>query len=140
MKRTVAMSLIVGIVVSSLIFLEAAAWNGSGSMPRQEEKKYEMKTYYLVLLKKGPNRNHSKEEAAVLQKGHMDNINRLAEEGMLVMAGPIADTTDLRGIFVFNVESMEKAKELCDSDPAIQSGRLTAEIHPWWAAKGSTLP
>ena len=104
------------------------------------EKKYDMKTYYMVFLKTGPNRSQSEQEAQAIQAAHLKNITNLHEQGKLAMAGPFMDDGDIRGIFVLSVGSMEEARNACDTDPAIKAGRLIAEIHPWYAAKGSTLP
>ena len=60
----------------------------------------EMKRYWLVLLQKGPNRNQDSISAEKIQAAHMANINRLAKEGKLIMAGPIGVEGDLRGIFL----------------------------------------
>ncbi len=43
---------------------------------------YGMTTYVVAFLKAGPNRNRSPEEAAKLQRAHLDNIQRLGDEGM----------------------------------------------------------
>ena len=104
-----------------------------------ESKKFEMKQYFLVLLKKGPVRNHDSTTAAALQKGHMENITRLYNEGKLDLAGPMGHDGDLRGIFVFNCATYEEVLMHCTTDPAIKAGRLVVEIYPWWAGKGSVL-
>ncbi len=95
---------------------------------------YGMRSYVMAFLKSGPNRNQSQEEAAILQKAHMDNIGRLAEEGKLVVAGPFLDDGELRGIYIFNVATVEEAKKLTETDPAIQAGRLVMELHPWYGS------
>ena len=98
-----------------------------------------MKEYYFVLLTKGANRIQDSATVAKIQEGHIANINRLAKEGKLSIAGPFGDDGDWRGIFILNAKSMEEAKQWCETDPAIQAGRLKFEIHPWWGAKGSEL-
>jgi uncharacterized protein YciI len=97
---------------------------------------YGMKKYVMAFLKSGPNRTHSKEEAASIQRGHMENITRMAEEGKLVLAGPFMDGGELRGIYIFNVETIEEAQALTETDPAIQAGRLIMELHPWYGSAG----
>ncbi|NNF07470.1 MAG: hypothetical protein HKN21_11980 [Candidatus Eisenbacteria bacterium] len=67
-----------------------------------------------------------------LQMAHLANIGRLAEEGLLALAGPFADDGDLRGLFFFNVKTVEEAQKLVDSDPAVMAGQLRVELHPWW--------
>lgn len=117
-----------------LVFLVPAQ-----AQEKKEEPKWEMKQYFLVLLKRGPMRNQDSVTAARLQKEHLANIDRLYKEGKIDLAGPLGHDGDVRGIFVMNVPTFEEAKALCDSDPMIKVGRLIAEIYPWWTAKGGTL-
>lgn len=100
---------------------------------------YGMKTYYLAFLKAGPNRNQDSTHAAQIQRAHLDNINRLAEEGKIIIAGPFLDKSEVRGIYIFNVETEEEAKKLTESDPAVQSGRLVMEVHPWYGSAALML-
>lgn len=95
---------------------------------------YGMKQYVMAFLKAGPNRSQSKEEAMELQKAHLDNIGRMAREGSLVLAGPFLDGGDVRGIYIFDVKTIEEAKALTETDPAIQAGRLVMELHPWYGS------
>lgn len=106
---------------------------------KKEVKDGQMKQYFLVLLKRGPNRNHDSVTAAAIQKGHLENITRLYNEGKIDLAGPMGHDGDLRGIFVFNCETYEEVFMHCSTDPAVKSGRLITEIYPWWAGKGGKL-
>ena len=94
-------------------------------------------TAYLAFLVRGekwtPERTPQTE---AIQKAHMDNINRLADMKKLVVAGPFGDNGTLRGIFVFRVNSIEEARELAATDPAVQAGRLALQIHPWVVPDG----
>ncbi|MEO8237195.1 MAG: YciI family protein [Flavobacterium sp.] len=93
-----------------------------------------MKKYVFCLLKSGTNTTASKEETNKLFEGHMANINKLAKEGKLVVAGPfMKNDRNYRGIYVFNVETIEEAKALVATDPAIQANLLEAELTPWYA-------
>ena len=65
----------------------------------------------------------------------MANIRALWQARKLVIAGPLGDDGDLRGIFVFDVATLDEAKALVASDPAVKAGRLVAEIHPWWVER-----
>ena len=95
---------------------------------------YGMRKYVMAFLKAGPNRTADKAEAAKLQAAHMANIGRLAEEGKLAIAGPFLDNGELRGIYIFNVETIEEAKKLTETDPAIKAGSLIMELHPWYGS------
>jgi uncharacterized protein YciI len=95
---------------------------------------YGMGKYVIEFLKEGPNRIQDSTRAAELQRGHLDNIRRLASEGKLVLAGPFMDSGEVRGLFVFDVGSVEEARELTETDPAIEAGRLEMELRPWYGS------
>jgi len=104
---------------------------------RKPVKPVKLVPMYFAFLTRGekwtPEKTPATEE---IQKGHMANINRLAEMKKLIAAGPFGDDGRLRGIFVFRVASLEEAKALTASDPAVQAGRLAMEIHPWMVPDG----
>lgn len=95
---------------------------------------YGMRKYVMAFLKAGPNRDRSPEEAAALQKAHLQNIGRLAKAGKLALAGPFLDDGTLRGIYIFNVETVEEAEALTNTDPAVQAGSLVMELRPWYGS------
>ena len=99
---------------------------------------YGMKKYVMAFLYRGPNRDRSQEEANTLQRAHLDNITRLAQEGKLVMAGPFMDDGELRGIYIFNVDSVAEAEALTSTDPAIKAGSLRMELKPWYGSAALT--
>ena len=97
---------------------------------------FEMTTYYVGFLYRGPKWTAEQTpESEALQKAHLANIQRMAEAGKLLVAGPFTDGGDLRGLYVFRVATLEEAQALAASDPAVQAGRLRLEFHPWFAAK-----
>lgn len=97
---------------------------------------YGMKSYFLVILKTGENKTADTEIIGKSFRGHMENINRLVEEGKMMVAGPLGKNEKLyRGIFILgNVKTIEEAKELLQTDPAIQNGLLDVEIYPWYGS------
>jgi len=121
------------------IFLLASV----SAFAQQEENKSEtlkLKQYYFVMLVRGPKASDIDSLSLVkIQQGHMANINKMAESGKLQIAGPFGDDGNWRGIFIFDVATEEEVKELLKDDPAIQSGRLAYEIHPWWTMPGGCL-
>ncbi|GAA0556722.1 YciI family protein [Chitinophaga japonensis] len=94
-----------------------------------------MKQYWMVLLRKGPQRNQDSAAAALIQQRHIANIERLARSGQLVVAGPFGDDGDLRGIFILDCPDSATAASLVKTDTAIITGRLSFEIKPWWTAR-----
>ena len=94
-------------------------------------------TAYIGFLSRGPKWTPEKTPAtAALQEAHMANIRRLADTKKLVRAGPFGDNGTLRGIFVFKVASLAEAKELAETDPSVQAGRLAIDVHPWKVPDG----
>lgn len=125
------------LMMLSCVFLfvtNLSAQEAKNEMPPQ------MKQYFFVMLKRGPNRGQDSVTTMKLQEGHMANINRMANEGKLVIAGPFGDDGDWRGIFIFDMKTMDEVKKEVDQDPAIQAGRMVYEIHPWWSQRGAKLP
>jgi uncharacterized protein len=94
---------------------------------------YGMKQYVLAFLKKGSKAVDSSQRNQLLQ-GHLKNIGRLAKEGKLLLAGPFLDKGDLAGIFIFNVTTIEEAKNLVATDPAVKAGLFAIELHPWYGS------
>ncbi|MBC8375303.1 MAG: hypothetical protein H8E26_04600 [FCB group bacterium] len=95
---------------------------------------YGMRKYVIAFLKKGPNRDLSPEKAKELQAAHLKNIGAMADAGKLALAGPFYGSGELRGLYFFNVESLEEAEALTNSDPAIQAGSLEMELKEWYGS------
>lgn len=94
-----------------------------------------MKMYVLVLLKSGENKTAGQITTDSLFSGHMQNINRLVKLGKLVVVGPLQkNEKDYRGIFILNVKTIEEAKSLLDTDPAIHEKLLAPELYGWYGS------
>ncbi|MCP9291265.1 YciI family protein [Gracilimonas sediminicola] len=100
-------------------------------------EKMTMQKYFIVFLKSGPERSQSEEEAMKLQREHLAYLGGLYEEGIINLNGPTDGTGDIRGFSVYNVATIEQAREYAENDPMVKAGRLVVEVHPWWLAKGS---
>jgi uncharacterized protein YciI len=104
---------------------------------------YGMKQYILVILKTGENKTATKEESNMAFSGHLENIGKLVKEGKLIVAGPLGKNEQTyRGIFIFDIATIEEAKELVDTDPAIRAKLLSADLYEWYgsAALAEYLP
>ena len=123
-------------VVSGFRIAEMHPW-WSEDIFGKPAKPLKLTQTFLAFLTRGekwtPEKTPATEE---IQKGHMANINKLAAMKKLVAAGPFGDNGPLRGIFVFRVASLEEAKLLTATDPAVQAGRLAMDIHPWMVPEG----
>lgn len=97
---------------------------------------YGMKSYFLVILKTGANTTTDEKLITESFRGHMSNMNKMVEDGKLIIAGPLGKNKDnFRGIFILDkVESIEEAKELLQTDPAIQNELLDYDIFNWYGS------
>jgi uncharacterized protein len=103
---------------------------------------YGMKQYRLVLLKTGPFVPPRQSLKDSLFRGHMENINRLAKAGKLIVAGPMQkNDRSYRGLFIIDSKTEEEAKEMLRADPAIAAGVFDYELFGWYgsAALGTYL-
>lgn len=117
-------------LVILLVLLCTEGLKAQAQLPVEDE--YQMKSYIMVFLTSGPNRTHDSATAAKIQQGHLDNIGRLFDQKKLVLAGPFLDRGTYRGIFILDVATADEAIVLLATDPAIQAGRLSYELHPWY--------
>ncbi|MFV0387220.1 MAG: YciI family protein [Pyrinomonadaceae bacterium] len=102
-----------------------------------------MKSYVLVNLITGPADKEITNEKRrnEIFAGHFANMTRLANEGKLVIAGPFSDALPYRGLFIFNVKTIEEAVELVLTDPAIKAGIFTYEARKLYASAAlNTIP
>ncbi len=96
---------------------------------------YGMKSYVFVILKTGSNTTTDKAFIDSCFSGHMANIVRLVNEGKLIVAGPLGKNDNTyRGLFIFNVSTIEEARDLVQSDPAINSKLLDADLYNWYGS------
>jgi uncharacterized protein YciI len=95
-----------------------------------------MKNYVLCILKTGPKDAEVQgEERKRVFAGHFANIGRLADEGKLVVAGPFgANERAYRGLYIFNVATVEEAEALVMLDAAVKAGVFVYELTPWYAS------
>jgi uncharacterized protein YciI len=103
------------------------------------DQQFEMKKYYMVFLKKGPNQDTAKAKNAELMKAHLAHLTKMYEEGKMSLAGPLLIDHDIRGICVYHIDDMAEVRRLAESDPAVQAGRFVVEVLPWYSAKGMIL-
>lgn len=96
---------------------------------------YGMKKYVLVLLKTGSNTEATKAFTDSCFRGHMENMEVMVKAGKLVVAGPLGKNENTyRGLFILNLQSIEEALALLQSDPAIKAKLLEPELYNWYGS------
>lgn len=94
-----------------------------------------MKQFILVILKTGTATVSDKAVRDSLFRGHMQNINRLAEAGKLIVAGPLKQNDkNYRGIFILDVKTVDEAKALLETDPAVKAKIFDSELFSWYGS------
>lgn len=95
----------------------------------------EGRSFAWVWLLTGPKDAEVQGEArATAFAGHFANMGRLTAEGLLILAGPMAEPRarlDHRGVFIFDVPDMATAQAVASTDPAVQAGILVMEVEPF---------
>ncbi|TCK66832.1 uncharacterized protein YciI [Winogradskyella wandonensis] len=128
------------LIAISLFTFHLSAQNTNPKYDAELAKKvgaddYGMKSYIFVILKTGTNTSTDKTEVAKAFNGHMANMDKMVEDGKLIVAGPIGDNDkNYRGIFILNETDMEKAKALLATDPAIKAKFLDYDLFPWYGS------
>lgn len=125
-------------VQAGAMAVETHGWFVARNVPKKGPKFLDIEPLWFGFLKRNPDAPKvSEDEAKEIQAGHMANIGKMAESGDLVLAGPIANGGDFRGIFIFRTPEKEKIVELASHDPAISKNRLKLELFRWYTAKGT---
>ena len=75
--------------------------------------------------------------------GHIEFIRRNRLLGTIIEGAPFHDpgtqvADDLIGLALLAIDSVEDARRLIETDPAVQSGALSFRLYPWWEAAWSS--
>lgn len=95
-----------------------------------------MRPYVLALLKTGPRDAEvtDRDQRAALFAGHFANMTRLANEGHLVLAGPLGGEDGRRGLFVLATPDIETARALVQTDPTVEAGIFIVEYSRYYGS------
>jgi len=122
MKKTLASLLVLSLVAVAFV----------ARAQEKKEPEHKLIEFHMALLKHGPNYNAAgmKEE---LRAAHVANVMSQLESGKAVIAGPLADESDVAGILVYRAKSADEARAWAETDPAVKAGFFAVEMHPWWS-------
>jgi uncharacterized protein YciI len=135
-----------------LLCLSLAAGHAAATEPRHEESAERaalaarlgadergMRKYVMVVLKTGPSRMPDGDERKAMFAGHFANMQRLSDEGKLVLAGPFDGVDGWRGLFLLAVSDIEEARAITATDPVIVNGEMVAEFHGWYGSAAAMM-
>lgn len=97
--KTLFSILLFSLAISITSFAQSSTYNEELATQVGADE-YGMKKYVIAFLYRGDRvAEYTEQQRTDIQAGHMENINRLAAEGKLVMAGPFFGNKELRGLF-----------------------------------------
>jgi uncharacterized protein len=102
----------------------------------------ELQEFQLILLCRADRApSYDDETLERIQRGHLAFYTAMREAGHVVTNGPVRDQPDeaLRGIAIFATESLDRARELASTDPAVQAGRLGVQAMSWLCPPGTMV-
>lgn len=135
MKKKFILMLITALTLFPFLSIAQSETYDSELAQKLKADDYGMRKFVIAFLYAGDRvSEYSPEQRAEIQKGHMANINKLAEMDKLILAGPFFGNEAMRGIFVFDVDSKEEAEGLTNTDPAIIAGVLKMDLKEWYGS------
>ncbi len=79
------------------------------------------------------------EEQAIVSE-HFSRLEALTEQGVVLLFGRTQDNSPRTfGIVIFQAESDDQAREIMNSDPAVQRSIMRAELFPFRIALAGNL-
>lgn len=135
MNRTRAVVLVLALTSLATVLLAATTFDPELAKRLGADERG-MKSYVLCILKTGPKDAEIKGDARKeIFAGHFANIGRLADEGKLAVAGPFGKNDKAyRGLYIFNVATIEEAEKLVQLDPAVKAGIFVPDLTSWYGS------
>ena len=109
-------------------------------MTHADEAPFELERFEVVLLKRPASRPEiPTEEADRLQALHLEHLGAMRSAGHMLLAGPFDEQPDesLRGMCIYRTGTIERTRELAESDPGVAAGRLEVDVMYFYCPKGS---
>jgi len=98
--------------------------------------------FQLTLLRRPDNPpSYDDETTEQIQRDHLAFYAAMRQAGHVVTNGPVLDQPDeaLRGMSIYATESVDRARELANTDPAVVAGRLKVQAMTWLCPPGSMI-
>jgi uncharacterized protein YciI len=71
------------------------------------------------------------EEQVAAMREHVAYLERLRDDGLVLLAGPSVAAEDVFGIVVLETEDEATARAAMERDPAVSMGVMLAELRPF---------
>jgi uncharacterized protein YciI len=124
-------------VKSGHMNIDVKPWLSETNVFALPEKPHTPEKLVFGFLMRGTNRVQlPAEESQKIQAGHLGYLGELHKQGKLIAAGPFLQDSDMRGVVIYRVATIEEAKALAAEDPAVKVGRLKIDARAWMTFKG----
>lgn len=91
--------------------------------------------YVLKLISRLTNELNWTKEDNKMVEDHLAYLKMLLNEGVIILAGRTLNEDDqMFGIVIFEAETQADAQAIMVNDPAVKSGIMIAELHPYRVA------
>jgi uncharacterized protein YciI len=123
--------------------VSVAAQDHKQTEPQKSEPQNKLIEFQMALLKRGPKVMPRNWQVSPLRQQHLSYMRALLEAGKVVIAGPVMDDPELRGVVIFRARSADEARSWAMADPAVAAEFFAVEMHPWWSEdvmKKTTTP
>ena len=84
---------------------------------------------YVVRMVRPELLEHMSAEQEAIMEEHFLRLKKGVTDGRVVLAGPCTDGAF--GIVIFQADSQEDAADYASGDPAVESGLMSVELHPF---------
>lgn len=117
----------------TMVGVSASSSDGTAAMtPTTSTTQENANTVYAAIYRPGPAWQEGKPMDEQGLRPHGLYIRDLRDAGKLIAGGRLVETNG--GLAVFRVSSIEEAREIIASDPAIKSGIFEADVQSWMIA------
>ena len=93
-----------------------------------------MNPIFAICYRRGPNWVEGKKISEQPLQKHLAYMNALRASGSLLLGGPFVD--DQGGLVIVSALDTDEAVRLAADDPAIHTGVMLADVHPWKVLAG----
>jgi uncharacterized protein YciI len=124
-------------VKAGRLVVELSSWFCEDGIIQKAWSTTDLEPLYFGFLVKGPTWSPEKTpESAKTQQAHLGHLEAMWKAGRLLIAGPMGEDGNVRGLVVYRAKDLAEAVAWASADPAVKSGRLAVEMHPWHVARG----
>ena len=122
--------------LSLLISISVFASDDKEKSDKKDEAKVEAEmasptTYVVGIVTRGENWEQDSLKALELQESHVKFLEFLRKQEKLIASGPLTTNMDARGLYIFNVSTIEEATAIMSRDKAIEEGWIRMDFHIW---------